>query len=303
MEQGKDARFRPPLPPWIRVKVSCGASREHVSGTLASLRLNTVCEGAMCPNQGECWGRGTATFMILGARCTRNCRFCAVGHVESPEPPDPGEPERLAQAAKRMKLKYVVVTSVTRDDLPDGGAAHFAKTIRAIREALPESGIEVLTPDFKGVRKDIETVLEARPSVFNHNLETVERLTPLIRSGGAAYRKSLEVLRMANEISCGGIPVKSGVMAGLGERDEEIVQAIRDIREAGASFLTIGQYLPPSKEHWKLDRYVEPAKFTEWGELASALGFKSVASGPLVRSSYNAAGLAGEETCKGAEEC
>lgn len=303
MEPGKDARFRPPLPPWIRVKVACGSSREHVSSTLSSLHLHTVCEGAMCPNQGECWGRGTATFMILGARCTRNCRFCAVGHVEKPEPPDAGEPERLAKAAKEMKLKYVVVTSVTRDDLPDGGASHFAKTILAIRQAIPGAGVEVLTPDFKGVRKDIATVVEAGPSVFNHNVETVERMTPLVRSGGAAYRKSLEALHAAFELSGGKIPVKSGLMAGLGERDEEIVQAIKDIRASGASFLTIGQYLPPSKEHWPLDRYVEPAKFTEWGKLATELGFASVASGPLVRSSYNAAGLAGEQSCKGPEEC
>jgi lipoyl synthase len=303
----RDAKFRPPLPPWIRVKVSCGGEHKQVSGILSSLRLNTVCQGALCPNQGECWGRGTATFMILGARCTRNCKFCAVGHVESPEAPDPEEPERLAEAALRMKLSYVVVTSVTRDDLPDGGASHFAKTITAVRKALPEAGIEVLTPDFKGVEKDIATVLEAGPSVFNHNVETVERMTPLIRSGGADYRRSLGVLRAASTISKGAIPVKSGIMVGLGERDDEVVAAIGDIRAAGASFLTVGQYLPPSSKHWALDRYVEPAKFQEWGKLAGELGFTSVASGPLVRSSYNAAGLAedaaGKHRCKDRDAC
>ncbi len=285
----KEARFRPALPPWIRVKVSCGASGK-VSHTLSSLRLNTVCEGAKCPNQGECWGRGTATFMVLGARCTRSCRFCAVGAVKAPEPPDPGEPERLAAAAKEMKLSYVVVTSVTRDDLPDGGAAHFAAIIRELRKALPEAGVEVLVPDFKGVERDIATVIEAGPSVFNHNVETVERLTPMIRSG-ADYRRSLAVLKKAGELSKGSIPVKSGIMAGLGETDEEVLKTILDIRDAGVSILTIGQYLPPSKEHWPLDRYVEPDKFREWGAFASEAGFKTVASAPLVRSSYNAAEL------------
>jgi len=288
----KDSKFRPPLPPWIRVKVSCGASRGHVSDTLSELHLHTVCEGAMCPNQGECWGRGTATFMILGAHCTRNCKFCAVGHTEKPETPDPEEPRRLAEASQRMKLSYVVVTSVTRDDLPDGGASHFAKTIEEIKKAIPKAGIEVLTPDFKGVEKDIETVLNAGPSVFNHNVETVERMTPLIRSGGANYRRSLGVLKAAFRISKGLIPVKSGIMVGLGETDSEVEQALRDIRETGASFLTVGQYLPPSSSHWTLDRYVEPAKFLEWEKLAKEIGFSSVACGPLVRSSYNAAELA-----------
>ncbi len=296
MACGSGKSFRPPLPPWIRVKSSCGAERDHVGRTLGSLGLHTVCEGAMCPNQGECWGRGTATFMILGAHCTRNCRFCAVGHVEKPGPPEADEPERLASAAKEMKLRYVVVTSVTRDDLPDGGASHFARTIEAVRAVLPEAGIEVLTPDFKGRREDIATVIAAKPSVFNHNLETVERLTPLIRSGGAAYRRSLEVLRTAFELSEGRVPVKSGVMVGLGETDEELVQAIHDIRSTGATYLTIGQYLPPSAWHWPLDRYVEPATFTQWGKLAREAGFASVASGPLVRSSYNAAELAGSST-------
>ena len=175
MSNAKDAKFRPALPPWIRVKVACGASGGKVSSTLSSLHLHTVCEGAKCPNQGECWGRGTATFMVLGARCTRSCRFCAVGTVKAPEPPDPGEPERLAAAAKEMKLSYVVVTSVTRDDLPDGGASHFAAIIRELRRVLPEAGVEVLVPDFKGVERDIATVIEAAPSVFNHNRRTRRR--------------------------------------------------------------------------------------------------------------------------------
>ena len=285
--------FRPKLPSWIRVKVPCGEQRAHVEDLLKINSLNTVCRGAQCPNLCECWHRGTAAFMILGERCTRNCRFCAVGHVEKPLPPDPEEPARLAEAAASMKLSFVVVTSVTRDDLPDGGAAHFAKTIQALKAKIPGVKVEVLTPDFNRVEKDIRTVLDAEPDVFNHNVETVERLTPLIRSK-AQYRRSLEVLRIAWGMTGGRIPVKSGIMVGLGETDDEVVQTIRDIRETGAEFLTVGQYLPPSKDHWKLERYVEPAVFDAWGEFARKIGFTHVASGPLVRSSYYAEQLAGD---------
>ena len=262
--------FRPKLPPWIRVKVPCGAQ---------------------CPNLCECWHRGTAAFMILGERCTRNCKFCAVGHVEQPLPPDPMEPEHLAEAAAKMKLAFVVVTSVTRDDLPDGGAGHFAKTIQALKNRIPGVKVEVLVPDFNFVEKDMRTVLDAGPDVYNHNVETVERLTPLIRSK-AQYRRSLAVLEKAYSITGGRIPVKSGIMVGMGETDDEVLQTIRDIRATGATFLTIGQYLPPSKEHWKLERYVEPAVFDSWGAYAKEIGFEHVNSGPLVRSSYYAEELA-----------
>ncbi len=283
--------FRPKLPPWIRVKVPCGEQRETVDALLKNNSLNTVCRGAQCPNLCECWHRGTAAFMILGDRCTRKCRFCAVGHVEAPLPPDPMEPEHLAEAAAKMKLAFVVVTSVTRDDLPDGGAEHFARTIRALKAKIPGVKVEVLVPDFNFVEQDIRTVLDAEPDVYNHNVETVERLTPLIRSK-AQYRRSLAVLGKAYSMTGGRIPVKSGIMVGMGETDEEVVQTIRDIRATGATFLTVGQYLPPSKDHWTLERYVEPAVFEEWGRFAKEIGFEHVSSGPLVRSSYYAEELA-----------
>lgn len=283
--------FRPKLPPWIRVKVPCGEQRDHVDALLKTNSLNTVCRGAQCPNLCECWHRGTAAFMILGERCTRNCKFCAVGHVEQPLPPDPMEPEHLAEAAAKMKLAFIVVTSVTRDDLPDGGAGHFAKTIQALKDRIPGVKVEVLVPDFNFVEKDMRTVLDAGPDVYNHNVETVERLTPLIRSK-AQYRRSLAVLEKAYALTGGRIPVKSGIMVGMGETDDEVLQTIRDIRATGATFLTIGQYLPPSKEHWKLERYVEPAVFDSWGAYAKEIGFEHVNSGPLVRSSYYAEELA-----------
>ena len=282
----EDKSFRPKLPPWIRVRVSCGAVSEKVDGLVKGLALNTVCQGAQCPNQGECWGRGTAAFMILGNRCTRNCRFCAVGHVERPLPPDPEEPFRLAQAAAQMKLKYVVVTSVTRDDLPDGGASAFAATTAELKKAVPGIKVEILTPDFMGVERDIAASLQDA-DVFNHNLETVERMAPLVRSK-AEYRRSLAVLSAAVRITEGKTPVKSGIMVGLGETDGEVERTILDLRDAGVSMLTIGQYLPPSGEHWKLDRFVTPEQFSAWGEFARKAGFAHVASGPLVRSSYHA---------------
>ena len=282
---------RPKLPPWIRVKVPCGAQREHVEELLKMNALNTVCRGAQCPNLSECWHRGTAAFMILGNRCTRNCKFCAVGHVEAPLPPDAAEPENLAAAAAEMGLSFVVVTSVTRDDLPDGGSNHFAATIRALKNRIPSVRVEVLVPDFNLIEEQIRTVLDAGPDVYNHNVETVERLTPQIRSK-AQYRRSLDVLRTAYNMTNGRIPVKSGIMVGLGETDEEIFQTIRDIRDTGAEFLTVGQYLQPSVQHWPLARYVEPAMFEEFGKFAREIGFTHVASGPLVRSSYYAEQLA-----------
>ncbi len=280
---------RPKLPPWIRVKVGAGAGRDEVSGILDRLQLNTVCSSARCPNLGECWHRKTATFMIMGNECTRNCKFCAVDSNCSPVPLEVDEPQRIAEAAKAMGLKYVVVTSVTRDDLPDGGAAHFAAVIHALRHALPNTGVEVLTPDFNEDIDALKIVLDAKPTVFNHNLETVRRLSKQIRSK-ANYERSLQVLSNAVEIG-NGIPVKSGLMVGMGEHDDEVVTAIRDLRRAGVSILTIGQYLPPTGEHWPLERYVTPETFALWKELALNEGFKFVASAPLVRSSYNAAEL------------
>lgn len=282
--------IRPKLPPWIRVKIESGDSRREVGEILDRHGLNTVCRGARCPNLGECWHRRTATFMIMGGICTRDCRFCAVPHGR-PEVVEPAEPAELAAAAKEMGLKYVVVTSVTRDDLEDGGASVFVEVINELRRTLPPAGIEVLTPDFNGDEEAVTAVIDAGPTVFNHNVETVERLAGVIRDG-ATYRRSLKVLTTAFNSGGGKIPVKSGMMVGLGETDAEVEDTIRDIRGTGASILTIGQYLPPDGGRHPLDRYVEPAKFAEWKQSALNLGFDSVASGPLVRSSYRAGELA-----------
>jgi len=279
---------RPKLPPWIKVKVGVG-EREAVADTLADLRLNTVCSGAMCPNLGECFCRGTATFLIMGSSCTRNCKFCAIDHNQKPLPVETDEPARVAEAVRRLKLKYAVITSVTRDDLPDGGARYFAETIRLIK-ALPTAvEVEVLTPDFNLDLDALRVVLADRPTVFNHNIETVRRLSGQIRYQ-ATYDKSLALLRAAGEMAP-DVPTKSGIMVGLGETDEEIIEAMRDLRDSGVSILTVGQYLPPSAEHWPLDRYVTPEMFKEFEEIARKLGFSAVASGPLVRSSYHAGEL------------
>ena len=273
------------LPTWIRTRVPDSGESDAVRSILEASGLHTVCTSAHCPNIYECFNRGTATFMILGETCTRDCAFCAV-ETGKPLPPDPDEPARVAQAAAKMKLKHVVITSVTRDDLDDGGAASFAGTISAVRLALPEATIEVLIPDFKGAQAALETVLGARPDVFNHNLETVRRLQAAIRPQ-ADYERSLRVLRVA----AGWRPkviVKSGLMVGLGERDEELEEAMRDLLAAGCQVLTIGQYLAPSDAHAPVVRFVEPAGFDGYGRRALELGFKAVASGPMVRSSYKA---------------
>ena len=275
------------LPEWIRVKPFTGHGRANVLEILDKYALNTVCKSAKCPNLGECWHKKTATFMILGNTCTRNCRFCSVNHGV-PGPLDPKESENVARAAKEMGLKYVVVTSVTRDDLPDGGASVFAETIIKIRELNSNNvKVEVLTPDFNCNLDALKTVLDANPSVFNHNIETVKRLSKEIRIT-ASYENSLFLLSKAFEITEGKIPVKSGIMVGTGETDDEIMQCISDLIYAGVSMLTIGQYLPPKKSSWPLDRYVSPAKFKEWKEYAESIGFSNVASAPLVRSSYRA---------------
>lgn len=278
-------------PDWLRIRVQPGDEREKVRALMSRLKLHTVCASAHCPNLCECFHHSTATYLIMGNCCTRNCKFCAVPHGK-PEPLDPGEPERVAEASAELGLKFVVVTCVTRDDLPDGGASHFAATIKALKARIPGVKVEVLTSDLHACREHIKIVLDAEPTVFNHNIETVERLSADIRSV-ATYRRTLEVLTIASELSAGKIPVKSGLMVGLGENDEEVEQTLRDLRAAGVNIVTIGQYLPPSDTHWPLQRYVTPEKFAEWAEYAKKLGFEQVASAPLVRSSYRAGELAG----------
>lgn len=277
------------LPEWIRVKVHTGTNRQEVHNDLRDLNLNTVCEEAKCPNLAECWHERTSTFMLMGSNCTRACRFCAIGY-EKPAALDTDEPSRVAEAAARMKLEYVVITSVARDDLPDEGADHFAETITQVRKRLPKAGIEILTPDFNGRTELIQTVLDATPTVFNHNLETCERLSPPVR-GRAKYRRSLKVLEDAKNMSNGNVLTKSGIMVGLGETDDEVLHCINDLYNSGVDILTIGQYLPPSRKHWKLDRYVKPEQFQQWAEYAEEVGFNAVASSPMVRSSYKAGKL------------
>jgi lipoic acid synthetase len=250
--------------------------------------LHTICEEARCPNIAECWGRGTATFQILGDTCTRACRYCYV-HSGTPGPVDPLEPLRLAQTAAQMRLDHVVVTSVDRDDLPDRGAGHYAATIRALRRKLPEATVEVLTPDFLGVEEAaLETVLAARPDVFNHNIETVRRLHRRMRGAKASYDGALSLLRRAKELAGYPVLTKSGIIVGLGEENDEVVETMRDLREHGVDVVTIGQYLQPSGKHAPIDRWVHPDEFRWFRERGEELGFGSVFSGPLVRSSYRA---------------
>ncbi len=273
-------------PDWIKVRLPSNPVFFSTKALISDLRLVTVCEEAQCPNRWECWSSGTATFMIAGDRCTRACGFCAVATAK-PFALDADEPRRVAEAIRRMRLKHVVITSVARDDLQDGGAEHFAKTIAAVREIDPNIIIEVLTPDFRGREESLRIVADAAPHIFNHNLETVERLTPFVRSR-AKYRLSLQVLRRMKEL----LPettTKSGIMLGLGETEEEIFQTMDDLREAGVQVLTMGQYLRPSPNHLPVVAYIEPKKFDEYREVAYSKGFEYVASGPLVRSSYHAA--------------
>jgi len=273
------------LPRWARKSGPLAPGARAMRVLLRETSLNTVCEEARCPNLGECFSRGTATFMLLGDHCTRRCGYCAVGTAK-PLPPDPGEPERVAEAAARLGLRYVVLTSVNRDDLADGGAAHFAATISAVRRALRGVGIEVLTPDFKGDRGALATVLAAEPTVFNHNIETVPRLFKHLRPQGS-YPQSLDVLAAAREIRPGA-PTKSGLMVGLGEEDAEILTVLRDLRDRGVEIVTIGQYLQPTRQHEPVDRYLPPEAFERLAEEARSLGFPTVYSGVFVRSSFNA---------------
>ena len=270
-------------PEWLVLPATDLKAADRMEKRLAHLQLATVCQSAHCPNLGECFSRGTATFMILGTRCTRRCRFCAVDKA-APGPPDAKEPERIARAVRQMGLTHAVVTSVTRDDLPDGGAGQFAGTIRQIRNQCPGVSVEVLVPDFGGAIPALDKVCAARPDVFNHNIETVPRLYPRIRPG-AEYRRSIGVLSYA---AGKGLTVKSGLMLGLGETEKEIRKTLMDLKYAGCMCLTMGQYLAPSKNHAPVVRYIPPEEFVLWGDTARSMGFASVASGPLVRSSYRA---------------
>ena len=249
--------------------------------------LNTVCQGALCPNQGECFGRGTATFLILGRTCTRNCTFCAIPSEERPPAPDPGEPERIAQAAAELGLKHVVITSVTRDDLSDGGAAHFAETVRALKKNGAQITVEVLIPDFQGSLAALETVVHSGPDIINHNLETVPRLYPEVRPQ-ADYRRSVHLLQRVKEIDPGKI-TKSGLMLGLGEERQEVLQVMADLREVSCDLLTMGQYLQPSGRHHPVVRFIPPEEFEELQRRGEEMGFRGVFSAPLVRSSFHAA--------------
>ncbi len=275
-------------PSWLTRRLPTGPEYEKVRTLIKDRDLHTVCQEAKCPNQWECFSHRTATFLIMGSRCTRNCRFCAVDHGPL-EPPDPKEPNRVAEAAKRMGLRYVVVTSVTRDDLPDGGAGFFAETIKEVRATSPDALIEVLIPDFQGDASALRTVIAARPDVLNHNLETVPRLYPPVRPG-AIYLRSLELLRKAGSYDP-SIFTKSGLMLGLGELPEEVRRTLLDLRDAGCTMLTLGQYLQPSKAHIEVARYLPPEEFDRWREAALTMGFTRVASGPFVRSSYHAKDL------------
>lgn len=285
--QAEARRFRDilmRLPVWLRAK----HSHSVLHGMKSRLRehgLATVCEEARCPNRAECFSKPTATFMILGTHCTRNCGFCSV-ESGTPRPPDMDEPRRIAIAAKEMELRYVVITSVTRDDLPDGGALLFAETVRAVREALPQAGVEVLTPDFRGDVEALRTVIDSAPDVFNHNVETVPRLYPEVRPG-ADYGRSLNILRAARRLNR-MLKLKSGIMLGLGETVEEVIGVMGDLREAGCDFLTVGQYMRPLRKNLPVSEYVRPEVFYELEEAAYDMGFGYVASSPLARSSMNA---------------
>ena len=274
-------------PDWMRIKLPPSSQKiEHIKSTLRKNKLHSVCEEASCPNLAECFNHGTATFMIMGAICTRRCPFCDVAHGR-PLALDPEEPKKLALTIKEMNLKYVVITSVDRDDLRDGGAQHFADCIREIREHSPQTRIEILTPDFRGrMEQALEVFRETPPDVFNHNLETAPRMYRVARPG-ADYKWSLELLRRIKEMHP-HVPTKSGVMMGLGETNEEIVQVLKDLREHGVNMLTLGQYLQPSRHHLPVKRYVPPAEFDELKDVAMGLGFSHAACGPFVRSSYHA---------------
>jgi lipoyl synthase len=290
MPSSQPVADRPRRPEWMRVRAPSADSRYFdVKKLIHGQSLHTICEEARCPNIAECWGRGTATFQILGDTCTRACRYCYVHSGRPEHPPDPLEPLRLAHAAAEMELKHVVVTSVDRDDLPDRGAAHYAATIRALKRRLPETSVEVLTPDFLGAEEQaLGIVLAERPDVFNHNIETARRLHRRMRGAKASYDTALWLLRRAKEVADYPVLTKSGIIAGLGETNDEIVETMRDLRAHGVDVVTIGQYLQPSAKHARIDRWVHPDEFRWLRAQGEALGFGSVFAGPLVRSSYRA---------------
>lgn len=269
-------------PNWLRVKLPIGESYKHVRSLVDTHKLHTICESGNCPNMGECWGEGTATFMILGNTCTRSCGFCAVA-TGRPDPVDWDEPQRVAEAIHLMKVKHAVLTSVDRDELKDGGTTIWYNTIRAVKQLNPDTTLETLIPDFKGIKDQIERIIEAAPEVVSHNIETVERLTRKVRIQ-AKYWRSMDVLRTLKD---GGMRVKSGIMLGLGETKEEVIQTLTDLRDNGVDVVTIGQYLQPTKKHLPVDRFVHPDEFAEYREIGYTLGLDYVESGPLVRSSYH----------------
>lgn len=281
------------FPPYLRKQRILAGKNRRVERLLSTLHLSTVCQSARCPNRNECFGCGTAAFLLLGEQCTRGCRFCAVKKGQ-PSPPDPSEPHRVAEAAACMSLRHVVLTSVTRDDLDDGGSLHFMKTILAVRERLPDATIEALVPDFSGSVSSLDTVLSAEPDVLNHNMETVRRLYPILRPE-ADYYTSLKLIRHVKE-QAPGVITKSGMMLGMGENRSEVIQAITDLRDNGCDILTLGQYLAPSPAHYPVVKFISPEIFLEYRDVALEMGFRSVSAAPFVRSSYHAADILRERT-------
>ena len=281
--QKSDTRLK--KPPWLKQRLPSGSVHETFSALLNKEQIHTVCQAAQCPNIWECFSRKTATFMIMGDRCTRNCRFCAVAHGPD-SPPDPDEPFRIARTAQNLQIDYAVITSVTRDDLPDGGASFFVQTVNEIRQRIPDARIELLIPDFKGDQDAVRSILEVHPDVLNHNIETVPRLYAAVRPE-AVYRRSLDLLKPAvNEAP--KVITKSGLMLGLGELPQEIQNTLEDLLETGCRLLTLGQYLQPTKAHLPVDRFLPPEEFSRWRNIALDMGFTEVVSGPFVRSSYKA---------------
>jgi len=287
LEKGQKGRLR--LPPWLKTEIPVGKNFSKIKDDLRGLGLATVCEEARCPNIGECWGgeSSTATIMLMGDTCTRGCRFCSVKTARKPPPLDPNEPEKTAAAIVKWGLDYIVITSVDRDDIPDGGAAHIAQTVRSIKQLKANQMVEVLTPDFGGNLDCVELVANAGLDVFAHNIETIERLTPFVRDPRAKYRQSLKVLEHVKKVQP-DLVTKTSIMLGLGEKDEEVEQTMQDLRNVGVDCLTLGQYMQPTKRHIKVVEYVTPEKYAHWEKRGLELGFLYTASGPLVRSSYKA---------------
>ncbi len=281
-ETAEEVSFRR-KPEWLKVRLPRGFKTKQVIGLLNEHHLHTICSSGMCPNRAECWGNGTATFMIGGSVCSRNCRFCNVTPGK-PTPLDEKEIDNIVESIRTLGLRHIVITSVTRDDLPDGGAAHWAATIRAIKNRCPGVTMEVLVPDFMGRTELLDIVIAEKPDIISHNLETVERLTPSVRSV-ATYRRSLDVLRY---VASKGIRTKSGIMLGLGETRDEILQTMDDLIAVGCSIMTLGQYLQPSKEHYQVKDYIHPDQFAEYGRIGKEKGFRHIESAPMVRSSYHA---------------